>query len=172
MICVVTGTNRPQSNSEVVSRQYCEILSEMGQEASQLDLISLPHDFVFSDMYGERTEAMQNIIDQYIVPAEKFVFVIPEYNGGFPGILKAFLDAVPPAQFHGKKAALIGLSSGKAGSLRGMDQFTNVLNYLRVNVYHAKPKLSSIEDILVEGKFQHQPSIDWLRTQAEGFIDF
>lgn len=172
MICVVTGTNRPQSNSEVVSRKYCEILSEFGEEATQLDLISLPHDFVFADMYGQRTEAMQDIINHYIVPAEKFVFVIPEYNGGFPGILKSFLDAVPPATFHGKKAALIGLSSGKAGSLRGMDQFTNVLNYLKVNVYHAKPKLSSIEEILVDGKLQHKPSIEWLRTQAEGFIDF
>jgi chromate reductase len=148
MITVIIGTNRPDSNSQIVADAYCHILSELEVDNKQLKLIDLPREFSFADMYGQRTETMQTIINTLIDPVEKFVFVIPEYNGGFPGVLKSFLDCVPPSSWHGKKAGLVGISSGAAGSLRGMDQFTNVLNYLKVSVLYAKPKLSGIEAIL------------------------
>jgi chromate reductase len=172
MISVIIGTNRPNSNSKIVAEEYCRMLDALGAENTMLNLIDLPRDFVFSDMFGERSQAMQDVVDKHVSHSDKFVFIIPEYNGGFPGILKAFLDACPPSEFHGKKAALVGLSSGRAGSLRGMDQFTNVLNYLRVSVYHAKPKLSSIEQLLVNGALEDPDCLKLLQAQATGFIEF
>ncbi len=148
MITIIGGTNRPNSNSMLISRKYAQHLESKGQSSQILNLEDLPNDFVFCDMFGERTEAMKLIIAQYFENIDKFVFVIPEYNGGFPGVLKAFIDCLPPSVFYNKKAGLIGLSSGNAGSLRGMDQFGNVLNYLKVNVLFAKPKLSQIESLL------------------------
>lgn len=132
----------------LVSTKYAKHLADKGQSSKILNLQDLPNDFIYNDMYGNRSDEMKKVIDTYFEKAEKFVFVIPEYNGSFPGVLKAFVDCIPPQSFHNKKAGLIGLSSGFAGSQRGMDQFSNVLNYLKVNVLFSKPKLSQIEAIL------------------------
>lgn len=167
MITVIIGTNRPDSNSQIVADAYCRILSELGVDNSQLKLIDLPHEFVFADMYGQRTETMKTMINSLTDPVDKFVFIIPEYNGSFAGVLKSFLDCVPPSSWHGKKAGLIGISSGAAGSLRGMDQFTNILNHLKVSVLYSKPKLSGIENILgSERKLEDENVIAMLKEHA------
>jgi len=168
MITVVIGTNRPDSNSQILGDAYCHILNELGVPNSQLKLIDLPPNFVFEDMYGKRTNTMKSMISDSIENVDKFVFIIPEYNGGFPGVLKAFVDCVPPSNWHGKKAGLIGISSGAAGSLRGMDQFTNVLNYLRINVLYSKLKLSGIDQILGnERKLDDSKMLDRLLDHAK-----
>ncbi len=30
--------------------------------------------------------------NELLIPTEKFIFIIPEYNGTFPGVLKAMID--------------------------------------------------------------------------------
>lgn len=173
MITVIISTNRPDSNSQIVGDAYCHILNELGIQNTQLKLVDLPQDFVFADMYGKRTEAMESVISNVIEPVDKFVFVIPEYNGGFPGVLKSFIDCIPPSNWHDKKAGLIGISSGAAGSLRGMDQFSNVLNYLKINVLYSKPKLSGIEVILgSERKLDDSRVLSVLKEHAELFLKF
>lgn len=173
MLSVISGTNRPQNNSEKVTRNYCELLSEMGVEHRILDLQTLPEDFAFNALYGKRLEAVDAIISEYIVPFQKFVFVVPEYNGSYPGVLKTFLDCVPPNHFYEKKAALIGLSDGAAGNQRGLDHLTNVLNYLKVDVLSRKPKLSNITSLLSgTGNFTDERSEKLLREQIEHFLRF
>lgn len=142
---VIAGTNRPGSNTRRVAEFYTEELQKVADRVSFLSLEELPPDFAFQDLWIEKSPAMNSIIAERIAPATKFIFVIPEYNGGFPGVLKTFIDCVPPRLFAGKKAGLVGVATGKAGALRPMDQFTNVLNYLKVSVLYAKPKLSEID---------------------------
>ena len=173
MITIVVGTNRPQSNSLVIARHYGRVLEELGEEYCLLALEDLPHDFAYADVFGELREEMTAVRDKYIASTTKFVFVIPEYNGGFPGVLKSFIDCIAPADFHGKKAGLVGVSSGQAGSLRPMDQFTNVLNYLRVNVLYAKPKLSNVMGLIDDnGMLTDERAIQQLKDQAELMIKF
>lgn len=171
-ITIIAGTNREKSNSALVGSHYARILSSIGAEPLTLDLRMLPHDFIFTDMFGERSVAMEKVIHDYLEMSGKFVFVIPEYNGGFPGVLKAFVDAVPPRVFHGKKAGLIGLSSGHAGGLRPLDQFTNVLNYLQVNVLHLKPKLSNIDGAIDAGELTNARAKELLLRHAELMVNF
>lgn len=142
---VIAGTNRPGSNTRKVAEFYKAELQKVAQSVHFLSLEELPPDFAFQDLWVEKSPSMNSIINERIAPTSKFIFVMPEYNGGFPGVLKTFIDCVPPRLFHGKKAGLIGVATGKAGGLRPMDQFTNVLNYLKVNVLYAKPKLSEID---------------------------
>lgn len=144
MITIIVGTNRPNSNTERIAKFYKSILERRSVDYRYLDLADLPVDFIFNDMWGNRSVAVDDIIERSLVPATKFVFVIPEYNGGFPGILKGFIDCVPPSTWYGKKAGLVGVATGKAGALRPLDQFTSILNYLRVSVLYAKPKLSEV----------------------------
>ncbi len=171
-IAVIVGTHRPNSNSELVAHHYVEELKRLGVNYSLLALKDLPSDFLFTEMFGKRTATFESLIEKHIIPANKFVFIIPEYNGSFPGILKSFIDCVPPAHFHGKKAGLVELSSGAAGGLRPMDQFTNVLNYLKVSVLYSKPKLSGIDKILIDGHVRDDRAVKALQEHAELMREF
>jgi NAD(P)H-dependent FMN reductase len=169
---IITGTNRPNSNSEKIAEVYASLLHNAGGEGRILRLTELPRDFVFTDMWDERSSQMQAIIDEYMVPANKYIFIVPEYNGGFPGVLKAFIDCVPPKTFQGKKAGLVGLSSGKAGGLRPMDQLSNVMNYLKVSVLYAKPKLSEIEMLLSDNRLNDERANELLRQHVQLMLEF
>lgn len=144
MITIISSTNRQNSYSAKVANLIFQQLQNKGEKVQLLDLIDLPHDFIFSSFDGRKNPAMENLIEKNIIGADKFIFVIPEYNGAFPGILKSFIDCVPPRHFYGKQAALVGVADGHAGALRALDMFTLVLNYIRVNVHWNKPKLSDI----------------------------
>jgi chromate reductase, NAD(P)H dehydrogenase (quinone) len=152
MITIVSGTNRQDSYTLAVAEHYADALRELGIACQILDLRTLPRDFAFEDLYGQRSPAMSDIIHTFIENVDKFLFVIPEYNGSFPGVIKTFIDAVPPKLFRGKQAALVGVSSGQAGNLRGMEHLTGVLHYLKVFVHYNKLKLSAIDKVFADKK--------------------
>ncbi len=172
LITVIAGTNRPGSLTKAVAEHYAEVLRLKGAKVILLSLEELPTDFAFTDLWIEHSKELSEIIERKLVPTKKYVFVIPEYNGGFPGVLKTFIDCVPPGVFRGKKASLVGISSGRAGALRPMDQFTNVLNYLKVNVLYNKLKLSNIEAIFISGTFVNEDNIQLLDEHASLTLAF
>lgn len=144
MITIISGTNRPENNTRQVVHAVAEKYRESGMDTQIYDLIDLPRDVAFSEVFGERSDAFAADIKKYVEGVDKFIFVLPEYNGSFPGILKLFIDAVEPHYWHGKKAAVVGLATGRSGNLRGLDHLTNILNYLRIDVMHFKPNLSHL----------------------------
>jgi len=79
-----------------------------------------------------------------LIPSTHLLFVVPEYNGGFPGVLKYFIDIIHPKVWAGKIAGLVGVATGRSGNLRGIDHLTGILHYLKVEVIYQKPYLSSI----------------------------
>ena len=173
MYSVISGTNRPGSNSSQLAVLYGEMLKDAGCESQVLLLESLPHDFVFSASYGRMNPDFDRIVDTYVRSVDKFVFVVPEYNGSIPGVLKAFIDCIPPELFHGKKAALVGLSAGRAGNLRGMEDMTGILHYLQVEVLSKKPKLSVYRNLTDgTGRLIDEKSIAILSSQIEKFKSF
>lgn len=147
-ISIISGTDREGSRTEQIARDIQVMMNEAGVASTLLSLRQLPRDLDALGLYGGSSPAMQGIIDAHITPYDKLLFVIPEYNGGFPGMLKVFIDAIPPKRFHGKLAGLVGVSDGHAGNLRGLDQFQAILNYLRVDVPWLKPKLSHVDRLV------------------------
>ena len=93
MITIISATNRPNSSTLKVAKNYAQLMEKQGVESKILSLESLPVDFIFTDMYGKRSENFQQLLDKYIIPAQKFVIIVPEYNGSYAGILKTFIDA-------------------------------------------------------------------------------
>ncbi|MFN8864808.1 MAG: NADPH-dependent FMN reductase [Flavobacteriales bacterium] len=148
MITIVSGTNRSDSYTEAVARMTSDLLSTAGEQVQVLSLRELPGGLLETDLYGKRSPELQAIMDKFIVPVNKFVFVVPEYNGSFPGVLKLFIDAVPPRLWKDKKASIIGVSSGRAGNLRGQEHLTGIFHYLKMHVHYNKPKLSGIEGLM------------------------
>lgn len=173
MITVVCATHRPKNITFKIVEKYCEILREEGQEVKLLEMAELPKDFVYQDSFGKRTEATESLIHEKLLPAEKLVIVAPEYNGSYPGVLKAFFDGVKPHIWKGKKVALVGVASGRAGNIRGMDHLTHVLHHLRMEVFSLKVPISKVEGLLDErGNLGDQETIQVLRNQAMEFLQY
>ena len=125
MLTLISGTNRPGSNTLKVSRQYSKLLNEKGLAHELFSLEQLPAGIFNSAMYEHLdtklySPAHQDLMDKYLIPVDKFIFIVPEYNGSFPGIFKAFIDASNvSACFHNKKCCIVGVADGRAGNLRG-----------------------------------------------------
>jgi NAD(P)H-dependent FMN reductase len=148
-------------------------MEKQGVVPKFFSLEQLSPDMKFIDLYGEHSEKFQQLLEEYIIPAEKFVFIVPEYNGSFPGILKLFIDAVHPDINRGKKSALVGVSSGRAGNLRGLDQLTGVLHYLGIYVHPNKIPISSVLGLLDEqGHIKEENTIKVLNKQIQEFLNW
>jgi chromate reductase len=155
MITVISGTNRKGSECLQFAKKCVELLKAQTDEPVKLlSLEDIPHDWYFPEMYekGKQAASLAALQDEYMIPAEKFVYVTSEYNGGFPGAVKIFLDACSvrayKETFKGKKAALVGVASGRAGNLRGMDHLTGVLHHVGTIVMPDKLPISSIEKLM------------------------
>ncbi len=172
-ITIISATNRLDSNTEKVANYYFSALKSKGADAKLFSLKDLPESVLHSDLYGKRSETFQKIIDTYVEQQTKFVFIAPEYNGSFAGVLKVFLDAVPPKTWTENKACLVGVSTGRAGNLRGMEHLTNILNYLKINVYHNKLPISRVDTLLDEqGSLTDADTLKVIDWQLEGFLKF
>lgn len=173
MITLICATNRPQNQTLKVVEKYSEILNHLQQEVRVLAMEELPADFLKSESFGNRTDGFENLVQQKIKKAHKFVIISPEYNGSYPGVFKAFIDAIPPNLWKGKRIALVGVASGKAGNLRGMDHLTHVLHHLRAEVFSYKLPISRLDELTNEaGELIDQETINQLQKQAEEFVNF
>jgi chromate reductase len=171
MITIISATNRPNSNTLKVAKNYLQLLDKQGVKGKILSLENLPKDFIISDLYDKRSENFQQLLNEYIQPAQKIVFVIPEYNGSFPGILKTFIDAIHPDINRGKKVVLVGVATGRGGNVRGMDHFTGILNYLGMYVHPNRIPISLVLTLMDDnGTFKDAFTIKLLEKQIESFI--
>ena len=171
-IVVVSCTNRQNSKTLKVSKIYADILKSKGIDVKLLDFCFLPENIAFGETFGKRSPEFSQVINEYVSPINRFLFVIPEYNGSFPGILKTFLESMNPSEWTGKYACLVGVADGRAGNLRGMDHLTGILNYLKMHVYHDKLPISIINKVFdAEGKFPEE-QMKVCIAQVEGFLRF
>ena len=167
MITVISGTSRADSNTIRVASLYQRLLQKEAQE--EVRLLSLRDRNVW-----ERGEDLKSIEKEFLTTAERFVFVLPEYNGSFPGILKTMLDNSDiRACWWGKKAMLTGLADGRAGNFRGLEHMSGILQYLRMHVYWDKLPISRInEELDAEGEFLRVATRAQVEAQISGFLHF
>jgi len=173
MVTIIAGTNRPKSSTLKVAKYYQKLLEQKGVTAHVLSLTELPDDVIVSDQFGKRSVAFQKI-QQQITDTSKFIFVIPEYNGSFPGVLKVFIDACDfPGSFYDKKAALVGISSGKYGNIRGIDHFTGVCNYMNLHVMPLKIHITNVkEELDADADLFKEDTLKFVNEQLDKFIKF
>lgn len=174
MISVIAGTNRPNSNSLKFAHYYIALLKERGIETNLIDLTKIPETYLFSALYhNQGKDAAFNSIKEQLIHSEKFVFIVPEYNGSFPGVLKAFIDGLDyPGSFREKKGALVGISSGPIGGGLAMSHLTDILNYLGMHVLASKPRIARIEKTFIDGEIQDAFVRDLIHQQADALIKF
>ncbi len=166
MLTLISGTSRPGSRTRKLADNYLHMLRERGVETQ---LFCLEEYAVW-----ERDEAFVEAEKTLLIPAQKFIFIAPEYNGSIPGMLKMLLDNSDiKSCWWGKKAMLTGLADGRAGNLRGLDHLTNILNYLHVNVFWNKLPISRISTEMNEDGTLLQPAtVAAIEAQIDGFLAF
>ena len=163
---IISATNRKDSNTLKIAEAYRDLLAERGIQARLLTLEGLN--------VLDRGEDLEEVEKQFLIPADKFIFIVPEYNGSFPGILKALMDNSDIRRaWWGKKALLTGVSTGRAGNLRGLEHLTGILHYLKVSVHHNKLPISVVDKLLDEqGKLVDPATLVVIGEQLDEFISF
>lgn len=177
MITIVVGTNRPNSKSALISKELEIILNNAGETCQILNMDMLDSQDFDHEYEGDKlSDNLIAIQERYIFPIEKMIYVIPEYNGGVPGVLKYFIDSISVREyarnFNGKKALLIGVSAGRGGNSRGLEAFTGVLNYLSTHVFPTKLPLSSISSITDDNGLTDSAAKENLKNLLEKFIAY
>ncbi len=174
MVIIIVGTNRKNSVSKKIAELYQRILDERRAKSEILELEHLPADFIETALYENNGRNEQyNAFHSRLKAGSKFVFVVPEYNGSFPGILKSFIDGMTyPNTFRNKKCALVGISSGIGGGGIALSHLTDIFHYLGMHVLALKPKLAKIEQNMSDNLLTNRLYVDLLQTQADMLLEF
>ncbi len=166
MITIVSGTNRLGSNTLKVAKEYQRLLREKKVAAG---LFSLEEVNVMT-----RDADFATIENDIIIPTTTFIFIVPEYNGSFPGVLKLLFDNSRSHEIWFNKQALItGNATGRAGNLRGMDHLADILNYMKITVHPNKLPISQVNKLMdAEGRFTDAIALNAINNQLEEFLNW
>ncbi|MCY7353331.1 MAG: NAD(P)H-dependent oxidoreductase [Cytophagaceae bacterium] len=168
MITIVVGTNRKNSRTREVAQYYQNLLRQEKVESQILDLSELPDDFTTSALYENTGKnPVFNALRTTVERADQYVFIVPEYNGSFPGVLKAFLDGLSyPSKLMHKQAALVGLSDGIQGGALALSHLNDIFSYLGLNVLAQRVKIPLMKKNFQDGKVTDDFINQLLREQA------
>jgi chromate reductase len=172
MITLLSGTNRPDSNTRKVTAQIHQMYQELGVPSQILDLADLPAEIFNPSSYGEKPASFAPFAEA-ITHSQGVVIVTPEYNGSFPGVLKYFLDMLPfPVSFENRPVCLVGLAAGMWGALRSVEQFQAILGYRNAHVYPSRVFIPGVGKVIQDGQITDEELLERLKKQAAGFADF
>jgi NAD(P)H-dependent FMN reductase len=124
-IPVILGTVRKGRASENVARFVYEETSK--REGVTSELIDLRDLKIAVDDAGEAIKDPK--FSATVMRADGLILVVPEYNHGYPGILKHVLDSNLKEYIH-KAAGICGVSAGGFGGTRMIQNLLPVLREL------------------------------------------
>lgn len=170
---IISSTDRPNSYALRVSKYVKTLYAAHDIEAEIISLEDFPLKEVIGGKYGDATQALEKF-RKPVIEADGLIFVIPEYNGSFPGILKMFVDHLPfPKAFEKMPMAFIGESAGAFGALRSVEQFQMIANYRNALQFPERVFIPRVRDEFVEGKgLKDSFKQGLLESQTENFIKF
>src|SRR5712691_3172010 len=124
-IPVILGTARKGRASENVAKfVFGEIQKRAGVETELLDIRDLG--FPIDDA-GEAIKDPR--FSETVARADGLVLVVPEYNHGYPGLLKHVLDSNLKEYIH-KAVGVCGVSAGGFGGVRVIENLLPVMREL------------------------------------------
>jgi NAD(P)H-dependent FMN reductase len=174
-ILVVCSTNREGALSRMLANLAVACYNSIdGVEAEILDMSDLGADFLDPKAYKEPSDAVTAVVQRFLA-CDGAAFIVPEYNGSYPGILKLFVDMLPyPEGFDKRPCSFIGLAAGQFKGLRAVEHFEQVAGYRNAYNY---PRRIFIGDSYKQfdfktGKLNDEELSNRLQQQAEGFVSF
>lgn len=144
-IPVILGTARKGRASENVARfVFGEVQKRAGVETELIDVreLALP-----TDDAGEQIKDAK--FSATIERADGIVIVTPEYNHGYPGLLKHALDSNLKEYIH-KAVGVCGVSAGGFGGVRVIENLLPVLRELGLVTIFWDGNFSSAQELFDE----------------------
>jgi hypothetical protein len=166
MYTIIASTNRIGSNSFQVGKSYQELLKSLGIESSLHSLEGLD--------LNNRSTSLISFENDVLIPTQKFIFIVPEYNGSYPGILKSMIDFSDIKKcWFGKKALLVGVATGRGGNIRGLEHLTGCLNYMNVFVHPNRLPISLVHELMNNSlAISDEKTLATIENQLVDFIKF
>jgi NAD(P)H-dependent FMN reductase len=122
---VILGTGREGRRSEPVANFVLgEVRQREGVETELIDIRNLP-----IHITGPTDELKDPAFGEKMMRADALVLVVPEYNHGYPGLLKHVLDMNLEEYIH-KAVGICGVSAGSFGGARMIENLLPVLREL------------------------------------------
>ena len=139
-IPVILGTTRQGRMSEHVARLvFDELGKRRGVESELIDIREL--DFPTGDAGSGIKDAG---FSETCMRADAFVLVVPEYNHGYPGMLKHVLDTNLSEYIH-KAVGICGVSAGPFGGTRVIQNLLPVMRELGLVTIFWDGNFSSVQ---------------------------
>jgi len=162
---VLLGTNRKMRQSSHAAKWLVgEMEKRTDIETRLFDSVdfALPRDDYgteLKDQFPEWREAIER--------ADGLVIVSPEYNHGYPGILKSILDILLKEYIH-KSVALVGVSSGPWGGTRVIEAMVPMVRELGLAVTFRDLNFPKIHKIFGEDGMLLDSAFE---KRAQDFLD-
>lgn len=128
---ILLGTNRKDRQSENVARWVYQQMEEREDIKTQFFDVrdfDLPNDDYGTNLKDDFPEWRDAVIK-----ADGLVIVTPEYNHGYPGIMKSVIDLLLKEYIH-KAVAFVGVSAGMWGGTRVIESCVPMVRELGLAV--------------------------------------
>lgn len=174
MITIISGTNNINSYTRIISQLYHEELNKHTQDVLSFSLEEMDGLTLHNCIYNSADANIKLMEEKYFAKSDKLLFVIPEYNGSYPGILKLLFDAMDVKKYlYGKKAGIVGVATGRAGNLRGIDHLTSIMQHMNINVLPRILPISSVKKELNElNQLSNEGTVAVFKRHVEEFWKF
>lgn len=145
---ILLGTNRKGRQSENVAKWLFGKINE--REDIETKLFDVRNFDLPKDDYG--TEIGKDFPEwrDAIVKADGLVIVTPEYNHGYPGILKSVLDLLLKEYIH-KAVGLVGVSASPWGGTRVIEACVPMVRELGLAVTFTDLNFPQVQNKFDEG---------------------
>ncbi|HKL16728.1 MAG TPA: NAD(P)H-dependent oxidoreductase [Balneolaceae bacterium] len=171
-IHILSSTDRPGSNALKVAK-YSKRFLEGKANVELFSLKDFPYADVVGGKYGDDIDSVTEFNDAFL-DADGFLFVVPEYNGGFPGVLKLFIDYLPfPEAMFKMPVSFIGEAAGSFGALRPVEHLQQILSYRKALIYSERMFIKGVnENFDPEKGLKSDMLQGLLEDQLNGFVTF
>ena len=140
---LILGTAREQCESRKVLQFFESYMGEHNFEHTKIEVAdwNIQH----TGQESQQAQTIQNIIQN----ADAYLVISPEYNGGYPGELKLFLDSFY-MEYLGKPVGFVGVSSGNTGGARAVEQLKLVCLKANLIPIHTHLYVPYVEEFQTE----------------------
>lgn len=162
-ILFLLGTAREGRMSERVARFVVDCAKERGDiEPVFVDVANFPQ------TKTEGNSSAKETWNALLEKADGLVIISPEYNHGYPGELKLFLDNAYKA-YVGKPVAICGVSDGPVGGARMAEQLKLVLSAFQMIVVNAAVYFANVHEHFDDaGNINNE---DFWKKKVNGLLD-
>ena len=164
-IPVLLGTNRKERQSVHVAKWL------VGQMEKRPEIRTRLFDVAeFKLPQGDYGQGLKDSFPEWrdaIIQADGLVLVTPEYNHGYPGVMKAVLDLLLREYIH-KSVAFVGVSAGPWGGTRVIEALVPMCRELGLAVCFTDLNFPYVQKTFdAEGKILDQA----FEQRAKDFLD-